>query len=680
MFEYRSPFVRRKSHSFVETMNKRPAAFDGDGVDTDARVYRRLVQCGTKTGLADAIVAMTEAGWIDSESFLATHTLKRRFRRAQASHASASTPYGPVCQEMELPSSALPVWSYCHPIALVHYLSTISIPFASLMASCVRGCAPLRIIVYVDELTPGNALRPEKSRTLQSIYWAFADWPQHVLSRSAAWLIFGTLRSTVVDKIPGGMSRLMRMVLRTFFSPSGSSFAKGVSIQLAGGGSMIVTGQFYGFLADEKAHNQIVGSKGASGTKPCLTCKNVFNRISSDALVPGTVYIDCASCAELSFNTNSDVFAAYDYICSRPAAEQPELQQLLGVKVNEHGLLHDRWAREIHCPVDHMLRDWMHILVHNGLANTEIAYLARALKGHGIETTTLATYLMHWTIPKRHGKVDGAWLSKKRFGKKMKSLSSFAGIMLNIVPIVAQFVQDVIPPDHGLALHARCFLILEQIIGLCALGSDDAMPYLDLLRRLLEEHHELFRQLYPTAVKPKYHHALHLADNAEFLGALISCFVTERKHRVTKRAALHTFRHIDNVVIKDLVNRQCEAMLDKSEPIMSSTYLVSPKRVNTRATDIFVSNTAVLPCGRVSKNDIVFLEGPTIGRVIRFWHCGDNYCMSFALFACCGTRWRPLETTSVVCISQVIDTVTWACEGDAIRVIEPFRVRLVSLV
>eukprot|EP00959_Pyramimonas_sp_CCMP1952_P397427 8327534-Pyramimonas_sp.AAC.1 len=69
----------------------------------------------------------------------------------------------------------------------------------------------------------------------------------------------------------------------------------------------------------------------------------------------------------------------------------------------------------------------------------------------------------------------------------------------------------------------------------------------------------MFTRLYPAATKPKFHQALHLPENMRCVGKLLSCFVTERKHRIAKRCALYVFRHIDNTVIKYILSRQMVA-------------------------------------------------------------------------------------------------------------------------
>jgi len=132
-------------------------------------VHRQLVQCGTKTGLISTIDTLSKAGLLNNTTLrsYSQHSLRRRLQVAQRTHSDANTPYGPVLQRMPLPIEALPFWEFVHPIALLYYLSTLSCAFGDIMASSVRAGIPFNIIIYIDEICPGNPLRPEKSRTLR---------------------------------------------------------------------------------------------------------------------------------------------------------------------------------------------------------------------------------------------------------------------------------------------------------------------------------------------------------------------------------------------------------------------------------------------------------------------------------------------------------------------------------
>ena len=84
-----------------------------------------------------------------------------------AAHGEADTPYGPVVKELVLQTSdGQASVLYTCPLALMFYLCAQVAGFAGLLAASVqrRLC---RIVCYVDEVRPGNVLRPDKGRATQ---------------------------------------------------------------------------------------------------------------------------------------------------------------------------------------------------------------------------------------------------------------------------------------------------------------------------------------------------------------------------------------------------------------------------------------------------------------------------------------------------------------------------------
>ena len=234
------------------------------------RVHRDILQQGTasKTGLAQTLTALYRAGMIGADALGGSEkNVKRKLREAIEVHANADTPYGKVVKQMHLGLEGLPhgKWDYCCPMALMYHLCRISDSFSRIMHGCSTPGVPMRLVLYIDECEPGNPLRPEKSRSLQCIYWAFVDWPQWLLQRTAAWPVFGLLRSTQCDKLPGKSAQLMKMVLLTFFPHSGNSFHRGLMTVDPSGAPYMLKSIFAGFLADDKAHKEIGDLKGASG-------------------------------------------------------------------------------------------------------------------------------------------------------------------------------------------------------------------------------------------------------------------------------------------------------------------------------------------------------------------------------------------------------------------------------
>ena len=194
-------------------------------------MLRHLSQCGTRAGLSSALVYLADAGWLRPYALQGMASgVRRKMSQAVGDHANASTPYGKVIQQMSLPLTKLPLWDYVHPTALLYYLALISTAFGDMMAESAVPGVPMRVIIYIDEICPGNPLRPDKARTLQAIYWCLADWPQWVLQRTAAWPVFGTIRSSIVELLP--VQQLMKNILYVFWPITGHSFTNGVTIHV----------------------------------------------------------------------------------------------------------------------------------------------------------------------------------------------------------------------------------------------------------------------------------------------------------------------------------------------------------------------------------------------------------------------------------------------------------------
>ena len=445
--------------------------------------------------------------------------------------------------------------------------------------------------------------------------------------------------------------------------------------------------QFSGFLADAPAHDQLADTKGTHATKPCAECKNVYGRMPDSRIPTDGVSIRCADERLLDMHTDDSFVEAYDLIANEPDPdEQNLLAQCLGIKVNPFGLLNDPYIRAMYKPCSHRLRDWMHILVGNGLANIQVAMVVRALASTRLKNTalqSLSDFAMTFTLPSRHGKVEPTWLSAKRLGKAKVALASFSGIMLSIVPIVNCYLQQTVPDGHDLSDHVKCFALLTSILGICALGPVDAVAHVELLRELIREHHEMYVQLYPKgAVKPKFHQLLHLPNNIVFLNRLLSCFVTERKHREAKKAALHVFRNIDNTVIGTMVHNQCEAVCGTSGYLFKPRYLVKPHTVGTGDALVSHAKCAVLPSGSVRAGDIVYLKTHEVGKVINFWGhpTHDEITVRLAMFRQLRRNvWsvRLPHDIRAMDTATIVDAVMWSPCGDGeILIIPPFRVEL----
>ena len=71
------------------------------------------------------------------------------------------TPYGPVLQHMDLVVDDKPfAWPFIHPFAMLYYACSCCEAFALMLKRSLSG-RPGSVVIYADECTPGNVLRPD---------------------------------------------------------------------------------------------------------------------------------------------------------------------------------------------------------------------------------------------------------------------------------------------------------------------------------------------------------------------------------------------------------------------------------------------------------------------------------------------------------------------------------------
>ena len=417
-----------------------------------------------------------------------------------------------------------------------------------------------------------------------------------------------------------------------------------------------------------------------TGTKPCKNCQNLFGKRHAGHLGGGNVGIECIDRTAIVYNTDAMVYAAYDAIAAAPDADRKELQQLLGIKFNQFGIMSDPWLRSIYLPVTHNIRDWMHMLVSGGCANTLCAIVLNALGRHRISLDMVGTFIETFTLPSRHGKPSAKWVGRKRLGKKRDSLASFSGIMLSLIPILNCFLAEVITADHPMADHAKCFDLLTRIVGILGLGPSVVLDHLDVLGSLIDEWGAVYVALCrPADIKPKFHNFyVHMIGDINKVGKLLSCFVTERKHRTTKRAALFTFRAIDNAVGKNLLHRQCESFITNGDCLFSRKYLINAREVAfSDGTVAMYSTQSILPCGLLKSKDIVWLASGDLGKIVRFWSSSPETSAvqleTYTPVNADKTRWD-ISSPVLVCADtdDIVDAVAWGVISDTcIRILKP---------
>ena len=357
-----------------------------------------------------------------------------------------------------------------------------------------------------------------------------------------------------------------------------------------------------------------------------------FLDVRRDEYVVG---IDCRQYEKLDYHTNESFYAMVDRLSGERERRVTKtqfklLEKTLGLNYQPDGLLWDTRLRTVLRPVDNCIRDWMHTTVSGGIAGTEMRLVIATLVGRGVTLTSLVEYASCFHLPRVMGRIEQSWFTERRLSGD--NLRSFASEQLCMIPILHRFLRDIVEPMGIMVDDIRCFAHLATIVDLLSLGPVGAMPHVAELRQAILNHHELYATLYPAeAIKPKWHHLLHIPENMSTVGRLLSCFVTERKHRITKKAALYVFRHFEATVLKDLINKQVHDFVDSN--LFKAAFLMEPSTVDIGGYTVRTSVAAMLSCGEVHRGDIVATRDHRVGKVSQFWAaCDGSIILAIAVY------------------------------------------------
>ena len=338
-------------------------------------------------------------------------------------------------------------------------------------------------------------------------------------------------------EIQGGISAIMAAILKFFFSEKHWNFEK-LGVRLQNGVEVFhIRSKFGCFVQDFKAHCAVCDCKGAKGSNPCLHCKNMY--YGDPDKVEGNEYIkhiSVAKPAEFDKHTRDSFFAAADAIQTLAAevlavpgrkAALGRLEQAHGMKYNAHGIAFDPYCRTIFSPPMHSYCDWMHSTVGSGgVTQFEVnQYIIEASQYVSLDELDNFQKKICW--PKKT-----SWKLGKNFFKQRvvqgegQHIKAFASECLMVVTVCCLLGAIYLEPRGVMPEHIRCMNLMRAILDMFLTG-DGAANHVDVLRRLLLEHHTLFVKLYGRRLsKTKMHLLYHIADYIELFKRLMSCLPT----------------------------------------------------------------------------------------------------------------------------------------------------------
>ena len=148
-------------------------------------------------------------------------------RAREEDFQSCSNRYGALAQELQLPMENAPkkirTIPFVHPAALMQHMCSHQ-QFAGFLTqkmglAVCKHDVPWKLIVYSDEVTPGNALKTKNLRKVQCVYWSLQQLGHRALASESLWFPVVAIRSQICAEI-GGMTVLWKHILElVFFRP-----------------------------------------------------------------------------------------------------------------------------------------------------------------------------------------------------------------------------------------------------------------------------------------------------------------------------------------------------------------------------------------------------------------------------------------------------------------------------
>ena len=483
---------------------------------------------------------------------------RNRLREARDLQNSDPTPFGPILQTAVVidKGDVEQHLTIAHPLALLWVASSDSSSFSAFLQQKLKDHPPSlekpwNLVIYTDEVTPGNPLATLNKRKFHALYWSFLEFGVNALSKEESWFCAITEYSVLVSAFHAGLSQVVAVVLKQFFSEGVNLASTGMLLPFGGR----LWAKLGGVLQDGGAHKSVWHARGDGASKFCLLCKNLFHEKSGIIDEDGTNLMACnvLKWKDLVPASSMDLRRNARYLANKEGTMSAEafidLQQSLGQTHHKHSLLLDTYLDAYIDPVAVYQHDWMHALFVDGVFNTILYLLLEAFIQGGCKDVyeVYSQYISNWSWPDHILSAHlPAIFSHDRRGKHRaaKHIKCQASDGLSLTGVTAMFVVKVLLKLKGMHVMQKdcskecyAFLALVDVIDLIQVSSGIKLQPERLLGAA-EHFLDLFKDAWGCKMMvPKFHWLLHLHKQLKLNGKLLNCFCLERKHRVAKRYA-----------------------------------------------------------------------------------------------------------------------------------------------
>ena len=545
----------------VSAPMKRPNPDGGEGVSKRSRTLAPLVASfrGSGSAVYDLVRKLKDQPEVMED------LTKWKVRRAHEEFAAAFLD-API--ELKLVRGGhfdMPVTDFA---SLLQHCVSESESFKRLMSTTFSKspCSPSTpwdFILYFDEFTPGNVLRQDNKRKALAFYASFRTFGPAAVSSEDAWLPIAFIRHTMVDKVSGKMSAVVRQLLRRLFIGSDSASQRGILIDGIGpgGAPALIFFKLSNLLYDEDGAKQALCLKGAAGVVPCALCKNVHGIYDATETLlaahdaTGTmVPISCADPNLFDARSAGDLWFSADLLqrlkSTLPKDAFEEQCKMHGVNHVPDGLILDAELRQ-HVSLDMHTYDPAHCMIINGIAQIELSELLCRLAAVGLTLERFRDVASaQWKTCSACGPLDANGLfsdGRQKHLQSKKKHSAKASEMIAAIPLI-RYALDVLTDGsaqfkHDFAQELASFTALAKCVSLY-LEAKRRPDVADAWAVALRDHAMLFERAYGDCCMyiPKFHFCRHLPRQVVRDGFAVDTLVTERYHK----KSLAISEHIDN--------------------------------------------------------------------------------------------------------------------------------------
>jgi hypothetical protein len=537
--------------------------------------FRRRRPHVTASALAETLRGVQEEG------LPPLHT-RNQLRESRDLICTEKTPFGPIVQAITVVDNQdrPKRIAIASPFALLYTAINTSVALANLFESRLDVCpsspeTPWNMILYSDEITPGNPLQTKNKRKFQGVYFTFLEFGPHALSREETWFPLMTEYSLVVNNVQATMSQVFSEIIKFCFQTDGLIFLTGgISLPIRGGTRFWAK---LGIFLQDGAAQTMTWSARAGACRLCLLCNNIFTEQSQVVDADGSHLLRCNVVKEenCELSTDDGLRNVARYLEGKAGTMLPshfdDLQKALGLTHRPYSLLLDRNLDSIVKPTEQYMHDWMHTLFADGIANLNVYLLFEAFFSEDRRQVyeLFRGFAKRWIWPRKHYSAhlpDIFAADRTESQRKAKHIKCQASDMMSLLPVLAYFVHSVLMPTGLCAEACQTFLAMCDMCDfITSVNRGRITP--SMIRKSVERFMQLFLLTFGAAwMTPKMHWLLHMSRAYSKWGVLLACFVNERYHRFPKQYATDLKNTSHNGGLSLLKEVICHTLSNLSAP------------------------------------------------------------------------------------------------------------------